>query len=114
MAVYGKLIERCFERCELGAGELHLRGTEVLDDALLVFGAWDGHDVRLFVQHPCERDLGRRAPFQLGELRNDVDDGLIPRDVSLRELGHPVADIIVTLELRLSGYLPRQKPARYW
>jgi hypothetical protein len=50
-------------RPKLLLGQLDVGGAEVLLDALNLARAGDGHNERLLVQHPGQRDLGGVAPL---------------------------------------------------
>src|SRR5689334_21197312 len=73
LARRGAFREHAIDACEIVAGETYVESADVVLEILPPLGARDGHDVVALRQHPCERELGRRAAFLLCEAADLVD-----------------------------------------
>jgi hypothetical protein len=63
------------------------------------------------MQHPGQGNLRRRGVFQARIRVQKVNNGLISGNVGAAELGYPIPNIVVSLELCLCGNLPGQQAA---
>src|SRR4029079_7359511 len=54
----GAFGDRLFDRCEVGAAELHLDGADRFGETVAAAGAEQRDDVAALCRHPGDRDLG--------------------------------------------------------
>ena len=99
---------RGLDLAEVVGRQLDGRRPEVLLQAMQLRGARDGDDPGLLGEQPGERDLGRRRLLPLGDLAEQVDQGLVRLPGLRREAGDGAAEV-GAVELGVLVDLPREE-----
>lgn len=100
MAVDWDLVQRCLQQTEFLLRQGDIPGPQVFQNALLVFGARNGHHIGIFVQHPTQRNLGRSGILFLRVTIQQIQNGLIGLQILTAQLGHKFAHIVTVGKIR--------------
>lgn len=68
MSINLQATQGLFQRRKLFLCQIHICGIQILDNPLLILGAGDRNHVRILMEHPGRRDLGRRRTLFGGEV----------------------------------------------
>lgn len=109
-AIYRQSVEFGIQPVELFICQLHFARPQILHDALFVLRAGNGHDIRIFTEHPSQRDLRWSRLLFCGKTPEHFDNGHIAGYVLPLQLWNPYTHVIDLTELRIRCNFPDKSP----
>ena len=85
MSVDLAAVQRFLQFDKFRIRQFHIRRVQIVDDVLLILGAGDVDDVRVFVQHPRQRNLCGCSVFLRCIVLQMIDNWLIAIDILLTQ-----------------------------
>ena len=101
VAVDGDVRERLLESRVFLVAQLDVGRAQVLDDALVLAHAGDGHDVGGLLEHPGKGNLRRGCALLVREPVQEVEQGLVRHHVFGGEAGDDAAHVVALVDVVL-------------
>ena len=106
-------VERTLKLCKFTIRKLHLACSKVFQNPLLILGARNRYDIRIFAEHPRQGYLRIRCILFGCVLCKQFNHRLIRFQIFARQLRHEFSHIIDMLKACLSRHLAGKKTARH-